>query len=176
NAHFPPRRQGEESEAQIDRHASLSLFFEAVGLDAGQRLDQRRLAVINVTRRPDDMHETFHLKQAAGRDRPAPGRAPRPRCDRLLGRRYENPTGARLLRRGRRRAGFAAAAPRRAWPPSPQAVSSAPRWEASRPEAIRPRSPSGFRQRRGKPERRAPRFRRPPATAPRSSGAPLPPA
>ncbi|MBK7701413.1 MAG: hypothetical protein IPI34_00265 [bacterium] len=41
-------RQGQLREAQFDADAALLLLLEAVGLDAGQRLDQRRLAVVHV--------------------------------------------------------------------------------------------------------------------------------
>ena len=48
------RRQFQVREAEVDGDAAALLFFQAVGVDAGQRLDQRRLAVIDVARRADD--------------------------------------------------------------------------------------------------------------------------
>src|SRR5438270_10990879 len=54
--HFDPIRQPQPGEAEVDGHAALLLLLESVGIDAGQRADQRRLAVIDVARRPDDSH------------------------------------------------------------------------------------------------------------------------
>ena len=41
-------------EAEIDRDAALLFFGQAIGVDAGQRFDERRLAVIDMTGRGDD--------------------------------------------------------------------------------------------------------------------------
>ena len=38
----------------LDRHPPPALLGKAVGIDPGQRVEQGRLAVIDVTRRPDD--------------------------------------------------------------------------------------------------------------------------
>src|SRR5207302_10958805 len=43
----------EEREAEVDRDATRLLLRQAVGVDAGQRLDQRGLAVVDVAGRPD---------------------------------------------------------------------------------------------------------------------------
>src|SRR5262249_41898689 len=47
-------RQPHVSEAEIDGHAPLLLLGEAVGVDAGQRGDEGRLAVVDVARGADD--------------------------------------------------------------------------------------------------------------------------
>ena len=44
----------EMREAEIDRDAALALLLEPVGVDTGQRFDQRRLAVIDVTGGTED--------------------------------------------------------------------------------------------------------------------------
>ena len=44
----PARRKLERREAELDRDAALALLGQAVGVDAGQRLDQHRLAVVDV--------------------------------------------------------------------------------------------------------------------------------
>ena len=41
-------REVEVREAEVDRHPALLLLVQAVGVDAGERLDQRRLAVVDV--------------------------------------------------------------------------------------------------------------------------------
>jgi len=46
--------QREVGEAEIDRDAALFFFLEAVGVLAGERLDQRGLAVIDVPGGADD--------------------------------------------------------------------------------------------------------------------------
>jgi len=46
--------QVEVGEAQIDRDAALFLFLQAIGVVPGERLDQRGLAVIDMTRGADD--------------------------------------------------------------------------------------------------------------------------
>ena len=48
-------------EAQIDGHAALLLLGQAVGIDAGQRLHQQRLAVIDMAGRGDDHAERVEL-------------------------------------------------------------------------------------------------------------------
>ena len=47
-------RQLEVREAEVDGDAAALLFFQAVGIDAGQRFDQRGLAVIDVAGGADD--------------------------------------------------------------------------------------------------------------------------
>ena len=44
----------EEGEAQVDRDAARLLFRQPVGVGAGERFDQRRLAVIDMTGGADD--------------------------------------------------------------------------------------------------------------------------
>jgi hypothetical protein len=46
------------SEAQLDGDAPLLLLLEPVAVDPGQGLDERRLAVVDVTGRTD--HHLFH--------------------------------------------------------------------------------------------------------------------
>ena len=46
--------QGEVGEAEIDRNPALLFFLEAVGVLAGERLDQRGLAVIDMAGGADD--------------------------------------------------------------------------------------------------------------------------
>ena len=46
--------QGEVGEAQVDRDPALLFFLEAVGVLAGQRLDQRGLAMVDMTGGADD--------------------------------------------------------------------------------------------------------------------------
>ena len=43
-------------EAKIERHASRSLLLPAIGIRSGQRLDECRFSVIDMSRRSDDVH------------------------------------------------------------------------------------------------------------------------
>ncbi len=43
-------------EAQIEGHAALLFLNPAIRIRSGQRGDERGLSVIDVTRRPDDVH------------------------------------------------------------------------------------------------------------------------
>ena len=53
-------------EAEIDRDSAALFFLEAVGVDAGESLDQRGLPVIDMPGRPDD--DRFHAARiVAGR-------------------------------------------------------------------------------------------------------------
>ncbi len=47
-------------EAEIERHAALAFLGPAVGVRSRQGLDQRRLPVIDVPRRPDDVHALLY--------------------------------------------------------------------------------------------------------------------
>jgi len=47
-------RQLEARETDVDRHPPLLLLAQAVGVDSRQRLDERRLAVVDVAGRADD--------------------------------------------------------------------------------------------------------------------------
>jgi hypothetical protein len=58
--------QREAREAQVDRHAALLLLLQPVGVDAGQGLDQRRLAVVDVAGGTDDDGLDLHAGGAAG--------------------------------------------------------------------------------------------------------------
>src|SRR5262249_8808830 len=48
-------RQGQVGEAEVDRHTAPLLLFETVGVDPRESLDQRRLAVVDVAGRADDV-------------------------------------------------------------------------------------------------------------------------
>ena len=52
----PPARQSGGGESQIDRQAAAAFLLETVRIGAGQGLHQRGLAVVDVTRRGDDVH------------------------------------------------------------------------------------------------------------------------
>ena len=43
-------------EAEVERHAARAFLFPAIGIGAGQRLDERRFAVIHVAGGADDVH------------------------------------------------------------------------------------------------------------------------
>ena len=47
--------QLEGCEAEINGYPSFLLFFQAVGVDTGELVDQDRLTVVNVTGRADDV-------------------------------------------------------------------------------------------------------------------------
>ena len=47
-------RAGHVREAEVDRDAARLLFLQAIGVDAGQRADERGLAVVDVARCTDD--------------------------------------------------------------------------------------------------------------------------
>ena len=50
----PPVRKLQASEAEVDGHSPLLLLGPAVGVDAGESVDEGRLAVVNVTGGADD--------------------------------------------------------------------------------------------------------------------------
>ena len=54
DAHLAAVGKAEPRESEIDRHAALALFTEPVRVDAGQRFDERRLAMIDMARGRDD--------------------------------------------------------------------------------------------------------------------------
>ena len=60
DAHRAAARQLEAREAELDGDAALLLLGQAVGVGAGQRLDQRGLAVIDVTGGAED--ERGHVR------------------------------------------------------------------------------------------------------------------
>ena len=51
HTNFAAVRSGkfEVREAEVNRNATPFLFFQAIGVDAGKRLDQRGFAVVNVS-------------------------------------------------------------------------------------------------------------------------------
>ena len=55
-AHLAAGGQRQPGEAEVDGHPALFLLAQAVGVDAGQRLDQHGLAVIDVAGGSDDVH------------------------------------------------------------------------------------------------------------------------
>ncbi len=55
-----PARRRIARKADVDRDPALFLFLEAVAVDAGQRLDQARLAVVDVPGRPQDEVTFIH--------------------------------------------------------------------------------------------------------------------
>src|SRR5262249_28147118 len=50
-----PAGQGQVGEAEVDGHAPPLLLIQAVGIDPGQSLDQRRLAMVDVAGGADDV-------------------------------------------------------------------------------------------------------------------------
>ena len=56
NADFPTVGQTQPGETQVDRHAARLLFAEAVRVDPGQCLNERRFPVVNVTGSPNRKH------------------------------------------------------------------------------------------------------------------------
>jgi hypothetical protein len=47
-------REIEVGEAEVDRHPTTLLFLEAIGIDGGQRFDERRLSMIDMARGADN--------------------------------------------------------------------------------------------------------------------------
>ena len=68
-----PVRRRQIGKAEIDRDAARLLFLQPVAVDAGQRFDQRRLAVIDVAGRADD----HRFIGCVARSRIGPGRCGR---------------------------------------------------------------------------------------------------
>ena len=64
--------------AEVDRQAATVLLGPAVGLDAGERAHEGRLAVVDVTSGRDDVHLSLQPGPRRGL-RARPSRAPRPR-------------------------------------------------------------------------------------------------
>ena len=56
----PPARQLERRVAEVDGDAALLLLRQAVGVLAGQRPDEPGLAVVDVSRRPEDQRRVAH--------------------------------------------------------------------------------------------------------------------
>ncbi len=62
----------EAGEPQIDGDASAPLLLPAICIHSGQRFDQGRLAVVDVTRRPDD--DRSHLRRSSRKRKEFSGR------------------------------------------------------------------------------------------------------
>ncbi len=56
NADRLPGRQRQPGEAEVDRHLAPLFLGQTIRVDAGQSLDQRRFAVIDVACRPNHIH------------------------------------------------------------------------------------------------------------------------
>ena len=56
DAAFDSVVEAQVREAEIERHAAHSLFDQAIGVRSGERADQRRLSVIDVSGGSDDVH------------------------------------------------------------------------------------------------------------------------
>ena len=56
DADFTARRQRQPGEAEVDSEAALLLLTKAIGVDAGERADERALAVVDVAGGADDEH------------------------------------------------------------------------------------------------------------------------
>ena len=54
--HLTSGREREVREPEIDGHSAFALFAPAVGVGAGESGDERRLAVVDVTRGREDPH------------------------------------------------------------------------------------------------------------------------
>ncbi len=59
----PSGGQHEGREPELDRHAAGLLLGEAVGVDAGQRVHERRLAVVDVAGRPERESSVFSAQR-----------------------------------------------------------------------------------------------------------------
>ncbi len=55
-------RQSQPGEAKVDRHLTFDFLAQSIGVDAGQGMDERRLAVVNVAGRADDMGPVVRLR------------------------------------------------------------------------------------------------------------------
>ena len=62
DAHLASAGQREPREAQVDGHAALLLLIEAVGVDPRKGEHERRLAMVDVSGGPDDVHGREHSK------------------------------------------------------------------------------------------------------------------
>jgi hypothetical protein len=56
DTHFLAIRQRKPGEAKVNRHLALALFFQPVGVNAGERFDQRGFAVINMAGGANNVH------------------------------------------------------------------------------------------------------------------------
>src|SRR6185295_11340393 len=119
-----PAGQGRPRVAEIDRHAPPAFFGPAVRLHPGQRPDQRRLSVVDVAGRGDDVH--FSVTVPRGRL----GSLWPTGCRRLAGRSVRR-SGTGRVQSGPPRLADRSEAERHtlpaARPPSPAASGPAPR-------------------------------------------------
>ena len=58
--------QGEPGKAQLNGHLPVLLLLEPVRVDARERLDQRRLPMVNVARSADDVHAPSFARVGSG--------------------------------------------------------------------------------------------------------------
>ncbi|HEY7069747.1 MAG TPA: hypothetical protein VH479_06540 [Acidimicrobiales bacterium] len=83
-----PGRQRRPGEAEVDSQPACLLLGQAVGIHAGERLDQGRLAVVDVARGGDDAHAATRRRRRARRpppDRPRARRSAGPAASRRGG-------------------------------------------------------------------------------------------
>ncbi len=128
----PPAGQHERREPELDRHAARVLLGQAVGVDAGQRAHERRLAVVDVAGGPERQGRGCGAHGRDGAHRARPPRAPRRRsacAGRAAAGRRAMPADHRRIagaqrggERGRRRPGRG-----RSRPPGPAARAAAAR-------------------------------------------------
>ena len=68
-------RQRQPGEAEVDRHPARLLLGQPVGIDARQRSDESRLAVVDVAGGADDFHLYTTLLTAQGAEQATPAAA-----------------------------------------------------------------------------------------------------
>ena len=64
-----PSGSGLVGEAEVDGDAAFLLFLQAIGVDAGQRLDQRGLAMVDMTCGSDDQGDTMTRNEVVWKER-----------------------------------------------------------------------------------------------------------
>ena len=69
DARLDPLSQRQRGEAEIDRQASLPLLFPAVRVNTGECMHQRRLAMIDVSRRTHDEGHQAEIRARNSRER-----------------------------------------------------------------------------------------------------------
>ena len=67
DAEVPSIRQTQPGETEVDRHPPLALLAEPIGIDAGERRDERRLPMVDVAGRGDDPGPPRRLGRRAPR-------------------------------------------------------------------------------------------------------------
>ena len=136
------RRQLEPREAELDRDPALALLGQAVGVDAGERLDQRGLAVVDVTGGPERQRRGAVIVSAQRRQH-ARARRSRPRPRRSCAGR----AARRLVAHARDDRRVAGAQPR------VQLRRAPARAPSPRPPGPRARAAAASRRRRARPTR-----------------------